>query len=98
MSPCDTDIKVGDKVKLLPNEKLEENMQSYGFNLNKDINYDDYSDVDLEVLKVLSESIRDDLKVVIVKVSTEYEDGEQTWLYYQLEVVDVKGQFEVELL
>ena len=98
MFPHTTDIKIGDKVKLLPEWELDKNVSEYGFELNEDINYDDYRDMELEVLEVSSESVRDDLKVVTVRVATEYEDGEQTWLYYILEVVDVKGQFEVELL
>lgn len=101
MLPHEANIKIGDKVKMLPNKKLEENVQLYGFELNEDINYDDYCDCELTVLEISYELIRVDFKVVMLKVETEYEDGEQAWLYYQLEVVPIeglKGLFTVELL
>lgn len=101
MLPHEVDIKIGDKVKMLPNEELEENAQLYGFGLNEDINYDDYYDCELTVLEISDELIRADFRVVMLKVKTEYEDGEQGWLYYQLEVIPIKGLkglLEVELL
>lgn len=98
MNPEDTNLRIGDKVRILPFNEIKKNIRLYGFEECGDVDYEDLIDMDLIITEISTEKIREDLVVVSLRIVIDEKYQEKTWLYYMLEVEAIKSKFLVELL